>query len=65
MVIADGVLPSPSAVLIETTLRADAALHDKGLLQQAKLAGAQLSSLVQQNPFWYATHISLQQHIRQ
>ena len=64
-VIADGVMPSPSAVLIEVSLRASELLNDKLLLQQAQQAGSQVSPLILENPFWYATHISLQQRISQ
>lgn len=58
-VIADGPMPSSSAVLIATTLRIAKKQADNSLRQQALLALSSGHKEIRQEPFWYASHINL------
>ena len=57
--LADGPMPSSSAVLIKSSLRLAQRLNDQGLEQQALLALSSGHSVISQEPFWYASHINL------
>ena len=57
--IPDGPMPSASAVLIDTTLRFVKHKANKQLRQKALLALSSGHGLIQQEPFWYASHVGL------
>ncbi len=58
-IVADGPMPSPSADLIETTLRLAAHEHDARLRDRALAALNSGHALLKEDPFWYATHVGL------
>jgi uncharacterized protein YyaL (SSP411 family) len=57
--IADGPLPSPSAVLIEATLALAEKTGDVALEKMAQAALEKGRSAVRQDAFWHATHATL------
>lgn len=57
--IADGPLPSPSAVLIETSLALAEKTGDAALKQTARAALERGRAPAQRDPFWHATHAAL------
>lgn len=56
-IVADGPMPSPSAVLAETTLALAARTGNKRLRERAQAALNSGHALLKTDPFWYATHI--------
>lgn len=58
-VIADGAMPSASAILIQATLKLIKHKPDKRLKQLAMLALSSGHQAIEQEPFWYASHIGL------
>ena len=58
-VVADGAMPSPSAVLIGTTRQWLLRQEDAALHQQVQRAIARQSQAMQESPFWYASQILL------
>lgn len=59
MAMADGPMPSSSAVLIETTLRLVKQRPDNRLRQMSLLALSSGHEEIRREPFWYASHIKL------
>jgi uncharacterized protein YyaL (SSP411 family) len=59
-VLSDGPMPSPSAVLAETSLRLAGKTGDKTLRRQALSALNSGVAVIDANPFWYATPVSAQ-----
>ncbi len=57
--IADGPLPSPSAVLVEATLALAEKTGDLALKKMAQTALEKGRAAVQQDAFWHATHATL------
>lgn len=57
--IADGPMPSSSAVLIKTSITLAQRLKDKSLKRLALLALSSGHDLIKQEPFWYASQINL------
>jgi hypothetical protein len=55
--ITDGPMPSPSAVLLATSLAIADKTNDAGLRRQALAALNSGHKLLAQDPFWHATHI--------
>ena len=62
-VIMDGVMPSPSAVLIAVTLKVAKKESDTVLLKQARRALNSGRDAINASPFWYATQIDTIQHL--
>jgi uncharacterized protein YyaL (SSP411 family) len=58
-IVADGPMPSPSAELIETTLRLAAHAKDTRLRERALAALNSGHALLKDDPFWYATHVGV------
>lgn len=58
-VISDGPMPSPSAVLIGTSLRLAGRTGDDRLRQQALAAANSGAGLIHDNPFWFATPVAV------
>ena len=57
--IADGPMPSSSAVLIGTSLQLAGHLRDRKLQQMSLLALSSGHAAIRQEPFWFAGHIGL------
>ncbi|WJW75650.1 DUF255 domain-containing protein [Thiohalobacter sp. IOR34] len=57
--LADGALPSPSAVLIRVSLAVAARQGDSALRRQAEAALLAAASTVRDHAFWYASHVAL------
>lgn len=57
--LADGTLPSPSAVLIEVSLRLAAERGERALGAKAREALARARAQVWEDPFWYATYVGV------
>mgnify|MGYP005846715351 CR=1 FL=1 len=58
-IVADGPMPSPSADLIETTLRFAAREGDTRLRERSLAALNSGHALLREDPFWYATHVAV------
>ncbi len=57
-VMADGPMPAPSAVVINTSLKLARQLRDSSLRKRALAALNSGQKLISSDPFWYATQIS-------
>ena len=57
-IIADGPMPSPSAILIRTSLKLAALESDKSLYRLAVSALNRGHQILKTDNFWYATHIA-------
>jgi hypothetical protein len=57
--IADGPLPSPSAVMIDSSLKVAGKTADQPLRQRAVAAMAAGAETLQAEPFWYASHLDV------
>jgi uncharacterized protein YyaL (SSP411 family) len=57
-VLSDGPMPSPSAVLAESSLRLASKSGDKDLRRQALAALNSGAAVIEANPLWYATPVS-------
>ncbi len=58
-VVADGVMPSPSAILLQTTLVLARRLDDRAWYKQAEASLNQGDSLLSEAPHWYASQIEV------
>jgi uncharacterized protein YyaL (SSP411 family) len=58
-ILADGPLPSPSAVMIDTSLKVAGKTGDQALRQRALSAMAAGVETLQAEPFWYASHLDV------
>jgi len=56
-IIADGPMPSPSAVLIRVSMKLASMMNDKGMMDLAKSALNRGHETLKTDNFWYATHV--------